>query len=1226
MRSFLSSLLLIASILCGTSSAFAQGTSLGTIRGRVTDPTGAAVQNASVQVTDLETNITRELTTDDEGEYEATALKTGTYRVTVTGSGFASKAIRVPLAGSEPVRADVALEVSGAVENVEVVSEAGVIQTESSTIAGTITNQQLVELPRDNRDIYSFLFLNPNITQGATEDSFKFIGSQSYGAAFSLDGQRSNGGVFGTATTSQPSLEAISELTVLSNTFTAEYAGVANIRVQTKRGTKDFHGSLFYNNRNSALAAWTIQDKINRANFVPSFARPDYPKPYFNLNEAGGSLNGPVPFLSKGRTFFMGAYERRWTVSPTLFAVRVGATGAGVPGQRILDGDFSHLTDANKPNVPAAVLPLLTPTELANNTVLVGAVRRFITIPQRLLNPSVGTLIDTYFPSSSPVAPVNLRGALSDFAQNVTSRGTRDLVTGRIDHDFSDNDKFYAVYNYQNNPRTASQFAGAGYPAFGLLQNEQTNHTLSLSYTRVISPSLVNEARGGFNQQNLFRRSSRTLREFLTSIGFSGADITAYGNTVGASALDTPGHMAITIQNFAGIGAGGRSVNRTLDQKLATFGDTVTWIKGRHTIKGGFDIVRNSGTDGFVANRGNPRGLISYTNAAGESPTSAFARFLLGLPPTTVSFVDKLRGQMDVSNWEQGYFVQDEFKVHPKVTLNLGLRYELFTPFVDSENLLVNFDPNFTDPTTGRKGRFIVPTREVIPQLDPNIVAFGVVAANEIGLHRGLINPDKNNLAPRLGLAWRVTENTVLRGGYGVFYPTPAAQNIRDAFGSTPFNQGRTRRTDLTVAGSQPLGGFPGGLTQPGQTLFTGGVLNTFGRVPSANAIPVDLQQPRVQQFNVTVERELGWRTGLRLSYLASRMSGLVGGSDLNLIPPSDIPFGTSTGNGVTPCDVGAGNCVRSAADLARLPFPELGDFLLSYGNFGSGRSHALQVELNRRFASGLSFNVSYTLLDQKGSGFDVGASSLGGTSYNQFNPESDFGREAFVSRHRLVSYGVFELPFGRGKAFGKDLPGAVDAALGGWQLSWNMFAKSGTGFTPFWTCNNCGPVTLGNIASTSIDAIGGFNQSNAYRAVIVSGANLYSNTGDRFFNPDAFGTPPTGADVLDNPSVARRNVLTGPGTWGTNLGLRKFFRFNETTRLEIGADLNNAFNHPLRSPLDINFANLGSFDVGVNPANRQPIITNVARNVDFGRIRTSFNQEGIDNRRLIRLKLRFTF
>jgi hypothetical protein len=1221
--SFLSRLLLLACILCGTSSAFAQGTSFGSIRGRVTDPTGAAVQNASVQVTDLDTNISRELTTDDEGEYEATALKTGTYKVTVTVSGFAAKAIRVVLTGSDPVRADAALEVAGSIESVEVVSDAGIIQTESPTIAGSITNQQLIELPRDSRDIYSFLFLNPNITQGAAEDSFKFIGSQSYGAAFSLDGQRSNGGVFGAATSSQPSLEAISELTVLSNNFTAEYAGIANVRVQTKRGSKDFHGSLFYNNRNSALSAWTIQDKINRAAFVPSFARPDYPKPYFNLNEAGGSLNGPVPFLSKGKTFFMGAYERRWNVNPVLFAVRVGATGAGVPGPRINAGDFSQLTDANKPNVPASVLPLLTPAELANNTVLVGSTRRFVTIPQRLLNPSVQQLIGGFFPEASLSAPTNLRGALSDFAQNLTARGTRDLVTARIDHDFTPNDKFYVVWNYQNNPRTSTQFAGAGFPAFGLLENDQTNNTLSLSYTRVFSPNLVNEVRGGFNTQNLFRRAPRTLRQFLAETGYGEAEITAYGAVVGSAALDTAGHTSIGIQNFAAIGNGGRSVNRTLNQNLSTFGDTVTWLKGRHTIKGGIDIVRNVGTDGFVANRNNARGRINYNVQAGDTPTSPFARFLLGLPPTNVQYVDRLRGQLEASNWEQGYFVQDEFRVHPRVTLNLGLRYELITPFVDAEDLLVNFDPTFVDSATGRKGRFIIPTRDVIPQIDPRIVAYGVVAADEIGLHRGLVKPDKNNFAPRFGVAYRITDNTVVRGGYGIFYPTSAAQNIRDAFGSSPFNQGLTK----TNTAANPLGGFPGGLTAAGLTPFSGGQLSAFGSTPAANAIPFDLQSPRIEQYNATVEHELGWRTGLRISYLGTRMHGLIGGVDLNLIAPSDIPFGTTTGNGVTPCTPGV-DCQLSAADRARLPFPTLGDFLASYGNFGSGRSNALQLEANRRFGSGLSFNISYTLLDQKGTGFDVGASSLGGTSYNQFRPENDFGRDAFVSRHRLVTYGIYELPFGRGRAFGGDLPRALDMTLGGWQLSWNAFAKSGVGFTPYWNCDNCSPIFPGNIASSFIDATGAF-LGTSFRPVVVSGGNPNVSNGDQIFDPTAFGPPTTGADFFDNPNVVRRNALTAPGTWGANLGLRKFFNITETMRLEVGADLNNAFNHPLRSPTDLftsGFGNLGSFSLRVNPTTLQPEIATVTRNIDAGRVRTSFTQEGINNSRQIRLRVRFNW
>jgi hypothetical protein len=1222
MRSLLSSLLLLACIFCGTSSAFAQGTSLGTIRGRVTDQAGAAVLNAAVRVTDLETNISRDLTTDSEGNYEAAALKTGAYQVTVSMNGFTTKVIKVTLTSSDPVRADATLEVGGAVESVEVVSQAGIIQTESPTISGSITNRQLIELPRDSRDIYSFLYLNPNITQGADTESFKFIGAQSYGAAFSLDGQRSNGGVFGSATSSQPSLEAISELTVLSNNFTAEYAGIANVRVQTKRGTKDFHGSLFYNNRNSALAAWTIQDKINLANFVPSFARPDYPKPYFNLNEVGGSLNGPVPF-SKGKTFFMGAYERRWNVNPVLFAVRVGATGAGVPGPRIQAGDFSQLTDANKPNVPAAVLPLLTSAELANNTVLVGSTRRFVTIPQRLLNPSVQKLIQGYFPQASLAAPTNLRGALSDFAQNLTARGTRDLVTARVDHDFTPNDKFYAVWNYQSNPRTSSQFAGAGYPAFGLLENDQTNNTLSLSYTKVFSSNFVNEARGGFNTQNLFRRSPSTLREFLSSIGFGETEITAYGAVVGPSALDTPGHSALSILNFAAIGNGGRSVNRTLNQNLSTFGDTITWLKGRHTLKGGIDVVRNVGTDGFVANRNNARGRINYNNQTGDTPTSPFARFLLGLAPTNVQYVDRLRGQLEASNWEQGYFVQDEFRVHPRVTLNLGLRYELISPFVDADDLLVNFDPTFVDQATGRKGRFIIPTRDVISQIDPRIVAYGIVAADEIGLHRGLVNPDRNNFAPRVGAAWRVTDDMVIRGGYGIFYPTSAAQNIRDAFGSSPFNQGLTRTN--TVAA--PLGGWPGGLTPAGQTPFSGGSLAAFGNTPAANAIPFDLQSPRIEQFNATLERELGWKTGLRVSYLGTRMHGLVGGIDLNLIPPSDNPFGTTTGDGVTACTPGD-NCQLSASDLARLPFPTLGDFLASYGNFGSGRSNALQLEANRRFGSGLTFNISYTLLDQKGSGFDVGASSLGGTTYNQFQPNNDFGREAFVSRHRLVTYGLFDLPFGRGKAWGNDVPRAVDLTLGGWQLSWNAFAKSGVGFTPFWSCENCAPIFPGNIASSFIDATGAFFGT-SFRPLLVSGTTAAVRNGDQFYNPEAFAPPPAGADALDNQNIVRRNTLTTPRTWGANLGVRKFFKFTEKTKLEVGADLNNAFNHPLLMPTDLftsSFANLGSFSMRVNPTTLKPEIATVTRNPDFARFRTSFTQEGIDSRRLIRIRLRLTF
>ncbi|HEX8151065.1 MAG TPA: carboxypeptidase regulatory-like domain-containing protein [Pyrinomonadaceae bacterium] len=1239
MRSFLSSLLLLACILCGTSSAFAQGTNLGTIRGRVTDPAGAAVQNASVQVTDVETNISRDLTTNADGEYEAAALKSGTYKVTITVQGFATRVIRAVLAGSDTVRADAALEVGGAVETVEVQAEAGVIQADTPTIASSITNRQLTELPRESRDIYQFLYLNPNITQGPADgDGFKFIGAQSYGASFSLDGQRANGGIFGGVTQSQPSLEVIQELTVLSNSFSAEYGGIANIRVVTKRGGADFHGSLFYNNRNSALAAWRLQDKNAKATFTPTTFRPKFETPYFNLNELGGSFSGPVPF-SRKRTFFLTSYERRWDLAPLTFRA------SDLPTSTVLNGNFTGLNATTRPAVPADLLPLLTAQELGcgngTNTFRSGPCDpnnppsptnvtnplRFNVIPQRLLNPIALAFVNTYYPNTgaAPFNPANGR-LREEYYQNVPGLVTRDLFTGRVDHDFSEKDKVYAVYNYQR--RNGVRAFAANLPSLGLRDQEGSNHTLALSYTRVFSPSVVNEARGGFNTQAQYTHAKQTVRQFLSGIGFNEQEITSYGNVVGPELVDSYGHIAFTIMGPRNLTAGGRSVDRSFDQSLITFGDTLTVIRGQHTLKAGADFVRNQAIDDFVRNRNDPRGTIIYPNNFG-----GFARFLTGLPPNEVRYVFNVRPSMDVHNWETGYFVQDDWKAHPRLTLSLGLRYDLITPFVDKSNLFINFDPSGTG-RNGLKGVFIVPTADIIPQLHPGFAAQGIITAEEAGVGRGLVKTDKNNFAPRVGAAWRVTDNTVIRGGFGMFYPTSAAQGQRDAFGSTAFNQ-RIRRLNTAAA---PLSPLPGGINPRGTTPFTGGA-NPIVQGLSINAIPTDLQSPRIDQFNLTLERDLGWKTGLRASYLGSRMHGLIAGRDLNLLPPSDTPFGTTTGNGTTfcnpyvnpndPADVARDfiACDISAADRARLPFSQFGDFLASYGNIGTGDSDALQLELNRRFSGGLTFNFSYTLLDQNSSGLDVGASSLGGTLYNQFNPQGDYSRDAFVSRHRFVYYGAYDVPLGRRRRFGKEMNRALDAVAGGWQVTWNGFAKSGTGFTPFWACNNCSPAFPGNIASSFSDPVGAFEGIVGYRAT-VNGNGPYLRQGDQFFNPAAFGLPSVGADLFSNPAAAKRNFLTGPGTWGMNLGLRKYFNFSETTRLEAGADFNNVFNHPLKSPQSLYFARVGDFSIDVDPVTGKPFINpaGVIPNPQFGRTIDSFRQEGIEDRRLVRVRLRLTF
>ena len=405
---------------------------------------------------------------------------------------------------------------------------------------------------------------------------------------------------------------------------------------------------------------------------------------------------------------------------------------------------------------------------------------------------------------------------------------------------------------------------------------------------------------------------------------------------------------------------------------------------------------------------------------------------------------------------------------------------------------------------------------------------------------------------------------------------------------------------------------------------MTGGALDQLSGLVSGNWVPFDLQQPRIQQYNVTVERELGWNTAIRASYLGTRMSGLISGRDFNMIPPNDIPFGTTTGDGVTACTPADGDCDISAADRARLPFPGLSDFLTAFGNVGHGRSHAFQLEGTRRMSGGFMFNFSYTLLDQKSTTPDTGNSSLGGSSYNPFRPESDYGEDGYVSRHRFISYGVWEMPFGRGRKYGADMPRWLDHVAGGWQFSWQMFAKSGTAFTPVWTCDNCGPLQPGNVASGNLNGANDFN--GGLRPVVTGDPN--PGSGDRIWNPDAFGLPPLGAGLFEDPSVVERNLLRGPGTWGLNAGVRKVFRFGESVQAELGADINNLLNHPLLSPDSGNTSiyTLGSFSLKVNPATLQPEYDSVVRNAEFGRLINSYAQENIDSRRAIRLRLRIQF
>jgi hypothetical protein len=1158
-------------------------------------------------------------------------LKSGKYTVTITASGMSKTEIKdVFLTGSDSVSADAVLQISATKESVVVSAQGVSINTEDQTISDTISSVAVTELPRDSRDVYSFLYLNPNITQGSADGEFKFLGAQSYGASFSLDGQRSNGGIFGEPTQSKPSLEAVGEVNILTSDFSAEYAGIANVRVNTKRGGADYHGSAIYNNKNSALAAWTLDDLNGKANFSPTAFQSQYPNPYFNENDIGGSFGGPVPLMKK--TWFFTSYERDYNVAPVKFQSNT------VAHPDLYTGDFTQITDSKKPLVPASILAQMTPDEIANNTIDDGngdGGRRFVTIPSHFLNPTTQALIDAYFPkigTSAPINPANGR-IVGGYQTILPGRSTLDSGVLRVDHDFSENDHLYGVYNVSAQTSATTAVVNP-YTGLGLTQRDRRNDTLSLSYIHAFSTNLINEVRGGFNRENLLQHSNTTLEGFLSSIGFSQNDIDAYGAVTGDFALTTFGHPAVSFSNtFATFTNGGRNTFRPLNQNLVTYGDTLTWIKGKHAFRMGGDMVYNEAQDGFALNRGNVRGSITYSGT-GLTP---FTNFLLGLPGTSVSTVSKPRPAMDVHNWESGFFFQDTWKVNSRVTVNLGLRYELITPFIDKNDLIANFDPDFVDSSTGQLGRFVIPSNKTLTYLDSRIVDFGYVLAGNsgLGVGRGVVRTDKADWSPRVGIAWRLGNKSVIRGGYGIYYPTSAAQGIRDPIATNPFNQGVTKRN----ATGNPLQGWPGNGVD-GTSPISGGAPAASGNTPAVNVVPFNIHQPRIHQYNVTFEREIGWDSVVRVSYLGATMHGLIAGKDLNQIQPSDTPFGVSlvddNGDLHTDqiCDPTVGNCGISPADAQRYRFPALGDFVLSYGNYGHAQSNAFQTQFERRYTKGLLLNVAYTYLDQKSTALDTGNSSLGGIAYNSLQPDADYGNDGYISKHRLVAYGVYDLPFGKRRQYGSSMRTWEDAILGGWSTTFNMFAKSGTGFTPFWICDDCNPVEPGNIGISSVDAVGDFNAEPSYRPTIIS-KNYNQKTGDSIWNAAAFGLPSVGSDVFSNPANAKRNLLWGPSTWGVNLGIHKDFHFGERVTAQLGADVDNLFNHPLFSPnADAGggggtFALLGDFNIRVDQTTGKllPIAqADVTPNPDFGRLISSFSQEGVDSRRTIRLRLRITF
>jgi hypothetical protein len=1076
-------LFLLALALASAAPAAAQSF-LGTIRGTVVDPQGQVVKGAAVLIVDEATQVPRAVETDAQGRYEAANLRPGTYRVEVVTPNFKKfEQTGVLLRASGNALVDVHLEVGTLSETVTVSGEASNnITLDSQAISRGLDAQQLHDLPRSSRDVQSFLLLNPNVVGGS--DDIQFLGAKTYGVSYIQDGQASTNAIFGTVGNSAPGLDAVEEIQVLSNSYSAEYGGLAGVVVTTKRGGTDYHGTAFYDFNGDGLNALTYNQTL---------AGVERGDPLSDTHEHrwGGSFGGPL-FGSK--VFFFANYEG--SNDKAIY----GGGRATVPTVAMRNGDFSG----------TAIAPIdpLTSEPFPNQQ-----------IPADRINPSATKIMEAFYPLPNQGTNAAGYGVFQQFLPETRKRQRGDI---RLDSEITNNDTVFLRGSYQRRDPSSITFEGGNaLTNLPILDAQLNTASVIGGWTKILSSTMVNEFRGGYNYDNSKRQSNFIAGEVSAQLGLESAPSKV--NSLGFPSFTFSGGSSTTRPN--NIVDAGRNVNRTLRQNALSISDNISWIKGAHSLKAGGLYTRNMAEDGFGIGVNN-RGLYRFNGAA---TGNAFTDFMLGLTQDARDQVTA-RGPLDGYSNDFAAFVQDDWRVNKSLTVFLGLRYEIVGTWHEDSGMVANF-------ILDDGGHHVVPNEDVAAKLPPGLIALGrTLTADQAGLPDTLLNTDKNNFSPRVGFAWRLDQSnkTVLRGGFGLFHPTVAVQGIRDLLATNEF-----RYTTAWRGGSF-------------QRAFSEGEEFTDPAAFGNQGIDPDLQSPDVYQYNLTLERELPGDLGVRASYIGSTMRNLLVDKDFNTMPVSTVPFDNSNPD-----------------DLARLPFAPYGLYLDIVGNRGSGQYHSAQFELLRRWRNGLAVNVAYTLAHSDSNAPDTGNSTIGPVQFDPYDIEKDRGPDPNVVKHRLVANATWDVPVGHGRKYGADMAGWSNALFGGWTVSTIVQARSGQNLTPFFSSYyTTSPWNTGK----PLDGLGNFFCC-AWRPDQIKDPNT-GGSREAFFDQTAYAIPADGK--LGN---AKKGSLHGPGTWVANFAFYKDVFTREGFRLQFTTLLDNAFNHPQFFPgYGSGFAQLDSF------------------------------------------------
>lgn len=1101
---------LVAIAFLLAAAVFAQR-DLGTILGTITDAQGGVIAGAKVNITEEATGIKYTVETNQSGEYIRPLLKPGTYSIEAEATGFKKTVQRgITLTAGDRTAINLQLAVGEVTQSVEITASAPALQTESTIIGQAVNARNVSELPLGGQRKFTyFARLSPGVLpaeQGARDTA---------GGGFSANGVRSNGqnnfllnGVDNnvnvidfinqTSYVVGPSVEAIGEMRILTNGYNAEYGrgagGVVNVTI--KSGTNGLHGTLF---------EFLQNDKLDANQWESNKAGKD--RGPFKQNQYGVAAGGPVV---KNRTFWFADYQGTKIRSTGGAVAGLGSTFIGtIPKAEFKNGDFSSIlgsvvgTDAlGRPVAQGQLYDILTNRPNPNGPGFVRDPFAGNRVPVSRFDPVAKKMTDLY---PNPNQNIGARLPSGNFF-NVVS-GADDIHQGdlRIDHQLSNKDSLFGSMSWVEERKFNAPPLPGALDAGGFAGQNETNlsRNAMLSYTRVWNPNLLTETRVAFTRLVTERVQSNSDKDLFKEFGIGGYNPTGPLN----GGLPQTG-----IQGYTTIGANNWLPTKEFNN-VWDFIQNLSITKGHHAFKAGAEYRPIKFPFFQVPN---PHGQYNFNRDRNNNPESAFqgqtgdgfAAFLMGFPSTaqisTTNFISS-----EKSAW--AFYVQDDWKLTSKLTLNLGIRYELFSPIGERFGRQSNFV--LEDMTI-----YIPKGKDQDAALPPNFA----IAAPGVKISRGqvdkyMIKWDKTDWSPRFGLAYALRPKTVVRLGYGIFYGGEENQGGSPNRGeSVPFNAtvalntGTRSQFELNPFYEQKryADGFPSTVfTLPAPIAFRG--------------VAPNFRNSLVHKWNVAVQQEIATATTLEVSYIGNHSARQL----LNWDPNGAI---NSPDPSIPP------NNLRIV--------PALGGVSQS-ASFGFGNYAGLATKLEKRYSNGLDYLVSYTYGHALANTGTTLSGSSGCCTKNRRDIGQGYSSAAWDLRHNLVGSMVYDLPFGKGRKYLTSMGKAGDMLVGGWQINSILSLRSGQ---PFTLGTRYG---IGQFANSLPDLVAGKNP----QAAPASGRSP-----DLYFDTSAVTRPAAGTP--GNLGLQSNNA---PPQKNLDFSAFKDFRVNERMKFQFRAEFFNLFNTP---------------------------------------------------------------